>query len=258
MKGEEDLDVSPAVGMSGKLAHHSEQCSVGVTSVTVTAALDTTDSNLTSSDTTRVPRFALRADPFPVRCSKSSPVWDYFKHFDLTFHPEKKCFHVCLICRAAGVDKAISVGQSASTGPLISHLRTHKDQYLEYIEKKNIIDAQSECAVTSSQSSISTYFPVVTSTRDLFRARFAQWIVEQSLPLNIGESPSFKAMINVANKSIVVPDKKLIYDLLYSKKVDCSRKLRSYLSGKYYSITCDHWTSMAQDNYGALTLMIFA
>lgn len=256
MEGVEDSDVSPAVGMSGKLAPHSELCSVGVTSVTITAALDTTDSNLTSSDTTRVPRFALRADPFPVRCSKSSPVWDYFKHFDLTFHPEKKCFHVCLICRAAGVDKAISVGQSASTGPLISHLRTHKDQYLEYIEKKNIIDAQSKCAVTSSQSSISTYFPVVTSTRDLFRARFAQWIVEQSLPLNIGESPSFKAMINVANKSIVVPDKKLIYDLLYSKKVDCSRKLRSYLSGKYYSITCDHWTSMAQDNYGALTLHV--
>jgi len=64
MEGVEDLDVSPAVGMSGKLAHHSELCSVGVTSVTVTAALDTTDSNLTSSDTTRVPRFALRADPY--------------------------------------------------------------------------------------------------------------------------------------------------------------------------------------------------
>jgi hypothetical protein len=45
------------------------------------------------------------------------------------------------------------------------------------------------------------------------------------MPHNIGESPSFKAMINVANKTIVVPDKKIIYDLLYSKKVDCSRKL---------------------------------
>jgi hypothetical protein len=84
MEGEEDHDVSPAVGMSGMSAHHSEQCSVGVTSVTVTAALDTTDSNLTSSNTTRVPRFALQAYPFHVCCSKSSPVWDYFKHFDLT------------------------------------------------------------------------------------------------------------------------------------------------------------------------------
>jgi hypothetical protein len=168
MEGEEDPDVSPAVGMSGNLAHHSKQSSVGVTSVTVTAALDTTDSNLTSSDTTRVPRFALRVDPLHVRCSKSSPVWNYFKHFDLSFHPEKKCLHVCLICRAAGVNKAISVGQSASTRPLISHLRMHTDQYLEYIEKKNAIDAQSKYAVTSSQSSISTFFPVISSNRDLF------------------------------------------------------------------------------------------
>jgi len=45
------------------------------------------------------------------------------------------------------------------------------------------------------------------------------------MPLNVGESPSFKAMINVVNKTIVVPDKKNIYDFLYSKKVDCLRKL---------------------------------
>jgi len=225
MEGEKDHDVSPAVGMYGNLAHRSEQSSVGITSVTVTATLDTTDSNLTSSNTIHVPCFALQADPFHVCSSKSSPVWDYFKHFNLTFHPEKKCFHVCLICWAAGVNKAISVGQSASSGPLISHIRTHKNQYLEYIEKKNAIDAQSKCAVTSSQSSISTFFPVISSTRDLFQARFAQWIVEQSMPLNIGESPSFKAMINVVNKTIVVPDKKIIYDFLYSKKVDCLRKL---------------------------------
>lgn len=27
-----------------------------------------------------------------------------------------------------------------------------------------------------------------------------------------------------------------------------------YLEGKHYSVTCDHWTSLAQENYGALTL----
>ena len=32
------------------------------------------------------------------------------------------------------------------------------------------------------------------------------------------------------------------------------RKLKCYLEKKYFSITCDHWTSIAQENYGALTL----
>jgi hypothetical protein len=36
------------------------------------------------------------------------------------------------------------------------------------------------------------------------------------------------------------------------KKSSCKQTL--YLEGKHYSVTCDHWTSLAQENYGALTL----
>lgn len=227
-------------------------CSLGISSVTISGSQD--NSNLTSSETARNVRFVMRTDPPSSRSSKSSPVWDYFRHFDNNYHPDKKCFRICLICRANGVDKAISVGQSASPGPLINHLRTHNKQYMEFVEKRNALNAEAKASVMSSQLSISSFIPQVSSSKNMFRNKFAQWVVEQSMPLSVGESPAFINMIKAANKTLVVPCYKVLSDLLYSKKVEATSKLRSFLKGRFYSITCDHWTSAAQENYGALTL----
>jgi hypothetical protein len=46
----------------------------------------------------------------------------------------------------------------------------------------------------------------------------------------------------------------MTYDLLYGIKTEATQKLKSYLNSKFSSVTCDHWTSMAQENYGVLTL----
>jgi hypothetical protein len=40
------------------------------------------------------------------------------------------------------------------------------------------------------------------------------------MPLSIGESTDFIEMIQVANKTIVVPDHKALSDILYEKKLN--------------------------------------
>ena len=61
-------------------------------------------------------------------------------------------------------------------------------------------------------------------------------------------------MIKVANKQVMVPDRKGLAEILYSKKVEASCKLKLFLRNRFFSSTCDHWTSLANENYGALTL----
>ena len=41
---------------------------------------------------------------------------------------------------------------------------------------------------------------------------------------------------------------------LYAVKMGAVSKMKAFLKGKYFSLTMDHWTSLATDNYGAITL----
>jgi hypothetical protein len=139
---------------------------IGASNSTVTTLSALADSNSfpASSVTTEASiKFKImRESSTTSKSTKSSPVWTYFQHFDLTFHPEMKHFRVCLVCRANGVDKAISVGSSASPGPLVAHLRTHNAEYLEYMEKKVQKAQVSVSNASKSQASILSFTPQVT------------------------------------------------------------------------------------------------
>ncbi len=56
------------------------------------------------------------------KSTKKSPLWKFFAHFDAVYHPTMQNHHICLVCHEKGVDKSISIGKSASTGPLLGHL----------------------------------------------------------------------------------------------------------------------------------------
>ena len=71
---------------------------------------------------------------------KTSPVWAYFSHFDLLHHPEMKTYRICLVCRRKGKDKAISVGKDSTPGPLITHLRTHSEEYIDFLNAKRKLE----------------------------------------------------------------------------------------------------------------------
>jgi len=74
------------------------------------------------------------------------------------------------------------------------------------------------------------------------------------MPLTAGESTSFKEMIRTANTAITPLDQKVLNDILHSKKLEISEKIKVLTKGKYFSLTTNHWNSLANDNYGAVTL----
>lgn len=62
--------------------------------------------------------------------------------------------------------------------------------------------------------------------------------------------------MKAANKFITPPSYKATTDILWTKKLETSEKLKKFISEKYYSVTTDHWTSKANENYGAMTLHV--
>jgi hypothetical protein len=223
------------------------------TSNTSTITDPTPSFNVEESSEAISTKFKLRSDVPLSKNTRTNPVWKYFQHFDILFHPDKRHHRCCLICRQSGEDKAIAVGPKASPGPLINHLRRHQEQYQEYMVAKDELESKA-VSTSKTQLTISSFAPSLSFSQDVFKKNFARWVVEQNMPLTVGEAPAFIAMIKAANKSLSIPDYKTTYDLLFGKKTEATRKLKCYLESRYFSITCDHWTSMAQENYGALTL----
>jgi hypothetical protein len=129
----------------------------------------------------------------------------------------------------------------------------HKQQHSEYVAA--VTKEKEACAVsTTGQPSIGKHFPKTSKTKEQFKRKFGRWVVEDGMPLTCGQSESFKAMIQVANKNVDMPCYKTTVDMLHAKKLDSSNRLKAYIKGQYFSITMDHWTSLANENYGAITL----
>ena len=184
---------------------------------------------------------------------KTSPVWKYFTHFDLAFHPKMKWDRICLVCRDKGIDKSISVGKYYSPVALVNHLRSmHKEQYQEYLlltqeKSKGVV----KC---NQQTEITMHFTTGEKAKADFADRFAEWVVADNMPLTCGQSINFKKMVRAANKAIIPPDYRATLDRLHSKKLEAMKALKACVSGEFFSLTADHWTSLANENYGALTI----
>lgn len=94
--------------------------------------------------------------------------------------------------------------QSASPGPLISHLLTHNNQYLQCIAKKNAIDPAAATAVTNC--------PYLIMLLSFLHLR----LVEQSSPLSVGESYAFIGMIQTIPFLFLITKQQQI--LFYAKR----------------------------------------
>jgi len=165
-----------------------------------------------------------------------------------------KHHRICLVCRDASVDKAVSVGKDSSTAALISHLKTHKLQYALYIEAKTKAQAGTSLTSSKTQATMSSFLSDKKTLSTKFKSSFARWVVEDCMPLTICKSESFKAMIETCNSHVVVPSYQTLFSFLQSVKSASHANMKKFLKGKYFSVTLDHWTSLAMENYGAITI----
>ena len=150
------------------------------------------------------------------------------------------------------MDKAIKIGPNFSPGPLITHLKVHPREHGFYVAKHANKHA-SNITASTSQKNIQTFFPKASDIKVTFKRKFCQFVVNDSMSLKIGESAAFKAMIYAANKCIQVLSYETTIDILHNKRHQSSLELKKYLKGIYFPTTIDHWTSLANENYGAVT-----
>jgi hypothetical protein len=161
--------------------------------------------------------------------------------------------HICLICSGIGIDKALKVGEKSSTGNVITHLCMHPKENEEYMKAN--AKAKEESNATKDKSLKTTLkFPVLSTLRDNFFNACVKWVVADFQPLNAGESKFFKAMIKATNPSLNSPDTNTLKKKLHLTKATASANMKIFLKGKSFSVTIDHWTSIAIKNYAALTL----
>jgi hypothetical protein len=198
------------------------------------------------------PKFIVHQGPLAPKSHKTSPIWKFFGHFDSAFHPSMENFRICLICRKKGVDKKLKVGDKSSLGSLLTHLNTHPKENEEYI--KAMAEAKLQKAIIPAPSQATLNFPSISNIRANFLNACAKWAVDDCQPLYVGESKSFKAMIHAANPKIGTPDAKALKRKLQIQKELATTTMKTFFKGKFFSVTLDHWTSIANENYAALTL----
>jgi hypothetical protein len=75
--------------------------------------------------------------------------------------------------------------------------------------------------------------------------------------LNTGSSVAFKAMIKTLNGKVVIPERRDVLKFLDRKRLTVRQTVKALIDTSYFSVTTDHWMSMANDNYGAITAHFF-
>jgi len=111
---------------------------------------------------------------------------------------------------------------------------------------------------SASTKSITDHFLHITMMKENVNCKYAKWIVANNMPLYTGESSEFKEMIRSLNKAVNPPDSRSTIDMLMVKKLQAMAKLKAAVKDKYFSLTADHWTSLANENFGAITLHFIA
>ena len=91
--------------------------------------------------------------------------------------------------------------------------------------------------------------------KQAFRQAFAKWVVNEALPLCIGESSTFKEMIQVANWRMHTPDSKLLKKILMEKKQLAMIKIKIYTSRKHFLLTTSTASSSSSQLFCLATSM---
>jgi len=153
-----------------------------------------------------------------------------------------------------GVNSTVKLGKATSLSPtaLKKHLRSsHKEEYQEFIRSQ--MEDKTERG-EPAKSSIVNHLVPKTNIKNTFKQLYSKWIIEDSQKFNIGSSESFRDMIASLNNKVTIPDRRELLSILDIKREQTVDAIKDMIQQRSFSITVDHWTSTANDNYGAITL----
>lgn len=223
---------------------------LSIPSVTQSSQLtnSTSISSVTNPETDLLPIKTLTANKNKRR--KQNPYWKFFAPLDPTYPEWKKNTYVCLVCRNQKTNKTVSLGEvRPSPAALKNHfMANHRDIY------ENNVQSEINEQKRQQSTSLTLHLKPKTDIKKQHKINFARWIVEDDMPFSQHESPALKRMLQNLNVKVVNPERKECLHILTTLRLTTQDTIKSIIGDNYYSITTDHWTSVANDNYGCITI----
>ena len=84
--------------------------------------------------------------------------------------------------------------------------------------------------------------------------KFLKWVVFTFQPVNTCENIHFRAMCRELNPKAQVFDRHKVVEVIGEQAARVKATLKDELRDKHFSLTCDHWTSLAGTNYLGVTV----
>ncbi len=145
-------------------------------------------------------------------------VWKHF-HLD-DIQPQMAT------CDKCGI--AVKYNKGGPTTNLISHLQRHHAEFVPVMATSNSVQDR-----------------VIQGLTDL--------TIDQCLPIGFCEAPLLRKIVHELNPDIKLPCRETMSSLITQKCMLVQRHIEGLIENQTISITLDHWTSISQDNFMAVT-----
>ena len=161
----------------------------------------------------------------------------------------------CEMCHKAAEEKGniqwVFKCKSSRTSELLAHLTEVHGIECRKATKSSV--AGSVAGSTISKATVQSTLTKSLVVRGNFPEKMVKYIVNCARPIATCEDPDFRNMMRETNPNLVIPDRRQTTKLVTQYADEIREVTRKTLQGKHYAITIDHWTSIAQDNFMALT-----
>jgi hypothetical protein len=166
---------------------------------------------------------------------KSSWVWNHFKRIK-----KSKTHAFCLLCQ-----KEIFYTKTRSTGMLERHIkRSHPKTFQQALRKGE------KKTPAPSQVTMESFVNPCPS----FDECLVNYVVRTYQPLRICEEETFRDLCRSMNKKSPIISRDKLHTMVQMKYIQVQEKISSIIKNRYFSLTTDSWTSLANQGYTACTV----
>jgi hypothetical protein len=144
----------------------------------------------------------------------------------------------------------------ATNAFLTSHLTTKHGINNTKKEKESSSISTKECNTVASlfQKQNEPKFVNDTEKNLFLKEKIIEWVIKDFQALNVVESASYRDMMKTAWPAFKPFTNREVKRMILEKARHVRKELRNKIGGNTVALTCDHWTSAANDNYEGMTV----
>jgi hypothetical protein len=197
------------------------------------------------------------------KANTKTPVWDNFLVYE-----KMRNYAKCQImgCKFSVIKIAKNQKDNISTSKLSLHMKRHHskivrnslqdDSESRLLNELKEYNGSSLTNLSSNKGKITSHF-MLKATDSGFPQAYAEWVVDTYQPLDTCTRNSFRLMCKSLNsRADVTLGKDRVMDILMRMEADVQATLKIMVKDIHsIAITCDGWTSKANESYTAVTGM---